>query len=144
MNPATPTASASAGKAWTIGLWAVQILLAAMYGFAGFNKLAQSSDALVAMGMAWVASSPIALVRFIGLAEVAGALGMILPWATRIMPRLTPLAALGLCAIQVLAMPVHIFRGEYGVLPINLMLFAMALFVWWGRSRRLRGGASAE
>jgi hypothetical protein len=137
MNTATTDAPAAPVKGWTIGLWASQVLLAAMFGFAGFNKLTQSADALVAMGMGWVSVSPIELVRFIGFAEVAGALGMILPVAMRIMPYLTPLAALGFAVIQVLAMGVHAVRGEFMVLPVNLVLLAVSLFVFWGRTKKV-------
>ncbi len=136
MNAATTVTPATPAKAWTIGLWVAQILLAAFFGFAGFNKISQSPDALVAMGMAWVGSAPVGLVRFVGLAEVAGALGMILPIATRIMPQLTALAALGFAVIQVLAMGLHIMRGEFMVLPMNLILLAIALLVYWGRTKK--------
>lgn len=131
-----PASALAAGlKSKGFWLWVIQVLLACFYAFAGFNKVSMSPEALVEMGMSYVAAVPIALVRFIGVAEIAGALGLILPMATRIRPGLTPLAALGLCAIQLLAMPLHIYRGEYEVLPINLVLLAMAAFVYWGRSR---------
>ncbi|MNL87944.1 hypothetical protein D3C87_2173820 [compost metagenome] len=52
------------------------------------------------------------------------------------MSRLTPLAALGFSLIQVLAMGVHISRGEFMVLPMNLVLLALSLFVLWGRERK--------
>ncbi len=136
MSMASGTMPASGGKGWTIGLWVAQIALAGLYGMAGFNKLFLAPDDLVRMGMGFVAATPIALVRFIGLAEVLGCLGMILPAATRIMPQLTPAAALGLSAIQVLAIPVHLVRGEFGVIPINLVFLAISLFVVWGRTRK--------
>lgn len=136
MSSTTGAIATSRKKAWTIGIWVVQVLLAAVYGMAGFNKVSLTPDALVQMGMGFVASVPLGLVRFIGVAELAGALGMLLPAATRVLPGLTPLAALGLSAIQILAMPVHVSRGEYGVLPVNIVLLAMALFVYWGRSRK--------
>lgn len=120
---------------WSIGLWVAQVVLALMFGMAGVMKLMTPMDAL-ATQMAWVGESPELLVRFIAVAEIAGALGMILPAATRIMPFLTPLAGVGFAVIQVLAMGVHLMRGELGVLPINLVLLALALFVAWGRWRK--------
>jgi len=75
------------------------------------------------------------LVRFIGVVELAGALGVILPAATRIQPRLTPLAAAGLATIMVLAIPFHLMRGELKEIVINLALGGLAAFVACGRSR---------
>jgi uncharacterized membrane protein YphA (DoxX/SURF4 family) len=130
------TNGAAGRNGWTIGLWVAQALLAAFYLYAGYNKLTQPIEALGAMGMGFVLVVPELLTRFIGLAEALGAAGLILPAATRIMPRLTPLAALGLSIIQVLAIGFHISRGELMVLPMNLVLLALSLFVLWGRERK--------
>ena len=78
-----------------IVLGVVQILLAFAFGAAGLMKLSQPIDALAA-SMAWVSAVPAPLVRFIGAAELAGALGLLLPWLTRIQPRLVVVAAIGL------------------------------------------------
>ena len=121
---------------WTIGLWAVQILLALAFGSAGVMKLFMPIAALEPQ-MGWVTAMPELLVRFIGFVEIAGALGMILPAATRILPWLTPLAALGFAMIQVLAIGLHAMRGETAMsLPANLVLLALSLFVVWGRWRK--------
>jgi len=114
-----------------IGLWAAQIALAVVYAMAGFMKATQPIEALTQM-MGWPGSAPL-LTRFIGVAELAGAAGLILPVATGILPRLTAWAALGLAAIQVLAIPFHIYRAEYMSLPVNLVLLALAVFVYRGR-----------
>ena len=133
----TDMTNGTAGRnGWTIGLWAAQVLLALFYLYAGYNKLTQPIDALATMGMGFVLVVPELLTRFIGLAEVLGAAGLILPAATRILPRLTPLAALGLSTIQVLAILLHASRGEFMVLPMNLVLLALSLFVLWGRERK--------
>ncbi|MBN9334106.1 DoxX family protein [Devosia sp.] len=121
---------------WNIGLWAAQVVLAAVYVMAGFMKLAQPIDALVASGMTYAGDYPEMLTRFIGTMEVLGAIGIILPAATRIAPVLTPLAALGFSTIQVLAIGLHTMRGEFQVLPVNLVLLALSLFVLWGRLRK--------
>ncbi len=116
-----------------VALWVVQILLAALYGLAGAMKLTLPIPQLAHM-MRWPGDVPEALVRFIGFSELAGALGLLLPAALRILPWLTPLAALGLVTIQVLAIPFHAMRGELPmVLPVNLTLLALAAFVAWGR-----------
>ena len=114
-------------------LWVVQILLAGMFGMAGWMK-ATVPLAELAQKLPWVTSLP-TLTRFIGICELAGAIGLIVPAITRILPKLTPLAASGLVAIMLLAIPFHISRGEIGVLGIPLTLGALAAFVAWGRFR---------
>ena len=117
-------------------MWVAQVLLALMFGAAGVMKLLQPIEALGAM-MTWVTVTPDLLVRFIGFVELAGALGMILPAITRILPFLTPLAALGFAIIQVLAIGVHASLGETAMsLPMNLVLLVLSLFVAWGRFRK--------
>lgn len=121
---------------WTIGLWASQALLALAFGAAGAMKLTTPVADLGAM-MNWVTVSPEWLVRFIGAVELLGAVGVLLPAATRILPWLTPLAALGFAVIQVLAIGTHASLGETAsTLPINLVLLALALFVAWGRWKK--------
>jgi len=128
--------TASNGRGWTIALWVGQIALAGMFGMSGFMHAFTPVEALAQMGMGWTLDAPLALVRFIGFAELAGAIGVILPALTRIKPMLTPLAALGFSVIQVLAVGVHLTRGEISVVPMNLVLLAVALFVAWGRTRK--------
>lgn len=122
---------------WNIGLWVVQVVLAAIYAMAGFMKVSQPIDALVASGMSYAGDYPQLLTRFIGAAELLGAVGIILPALTRIVPVLTPLAALGFSLIQLLAMLVHGTRGEFVVLPVNVVLLALSLFVFWGRLKKV-------
>jgi hypothetical protein len=131
------SATATSGRNWwSIGFWVVQVLLALAFGSAGVMKLFMPI-ADISTQMAWAAASPEWLVRFIGFVEIAGALGMILPAATRILPWLTPLAGLGFAVIQVLAIGVHAARGETAMsLPVNLVLLALSLFVAWGRWRK--------
>ena len=131
----TTTLNDTSGR-WNIGLWVAQILLLLLYAFAGFMKLTQPIPDLAAM-MGWPGMVPTALVRFIGLAEVAGAPGMLLPMLTKIQPRLTLLAALGLSVLQVCAIIWHMIQGEFSVLPVNLVLLSLAILVFWGRRSKL-------
>lgn len=124
------------GKKLSVGLWIVQILLALFYGFAGFTKLTTPPAELVSMGMAYAGDVPAALLLFVGTAEILGALGLLLQGLTKIKPILTPLAAVGLSVIQVLAMGLHMMRGELSVLPMNTVLLALSVFVVWGRMRQ--------
>jgi hypothetical protein len=119
-----------------IALWIAQALLAVAFFMAGGMKLVLPMDALLANGMTFIEYVPAALVRFIGLSEVAGALGVTLPAATRIQPRLTPIAAALLGVVMVLAMGTHLMLGEFGALGPPLMLGLLSAFVAWGRSKK--------
>lgn len=131
----TSTAAPATGRAWNIAIWAGQIALAGLYLMgAWFHFL--PADQAAAMGAVWMTEVPIALPRFIGVMEVLGAIGIILPAATRIIPHLTVWAAAGLLAIQALAIPFHAIRGEFEPLPFNLIYVALAVFVLWGRARK--------
>jgi uncharacterized membrane protein YphA (DoxX/SURF4 family) len=118
-----------------IVLWILQILLAAAFIAAGAMKLTQPL-AMLATALPWTADVPGALVRFIGVAEILGALGLVLPAATRILPRLTPLAAAALAVDMVLATLFHLVRGEAMAVPPTLVLAALLVFVAWGRAFR--------
>ena len=113
-------------------LWIVQILLALAFLASGFMKLVMPVEQL-AQNMVWVNDVQVWLVRFIGLAELAGGLGLVLPALTRIQPQLTPLAAAGLALDMFLATAFHIIRGEFGVVVPTLVLLALAAFVAYGR-----------
>ncbi len=114
------------------GLWVVQILLGAMFAMAGVMKATRPADEL-ARRMTWVSAVSVATLRFIGISELLGALGLILPWATGIVPILTPIAAVGLVVIMILAAGLHAKRGEYGAIGFNVVLGGLAAFVAWGR-----------
>jgi uncharacterized membrane protein YphA (DoxX/SURF4 family) len=122
-------------KVMHISLWVVQILLAAMFLMAGANKLFQSITELSKM-LPWATEVPEGLVRFIGISELLGGLGLLLPSILRIKPILTPIAAVGLSLIMVSASIFHISRGEMSVIGINFVLLALALFVVWGRMKK--------
>jgi uncharacterized membrane protein YphA (DoxX/SURF4 family) len=128
------TASTNApGRGWHIILWVAQVLLAVGFGMAGAMKLA-TPYAELAQKMAWAQHTPEALVKFIGVVELAGAVGVILPAATRIQPFLTPLAAAGMVVIMVLAIGLHVSIGE--VPAPNVVLGGIAALVAWGRWRK--------
>jgi putative oxidoreductase len=111
----SPAATPKSGRALHITLWIVQILLAIAFGFAGVLKSTQPIAAL-GKNMPWALVVPAALVRFIGISELLGALGLVLPSITRVLPGLTAWAGAGLTTIMVLAMGFHISRGEfYGI-----------------------------
>lgn len=122
----------------TYALWIVQGLLALLFLFAGGMKLVLPLEAL---------KGPVELpglfVRFIGVAEVLGALGLILPGLLRIRPGLTPLAAAGLVIIMIGATVVTLGAGEVGPALISVLVGILAAFVAYGRWRLapLRGSS---
>lgn len=129
------TSTNTPSKGLHVGLWVTQALLALTFLGAGATKLTAPLAQLQAQ-MPWVAGSMGSLVRLIGAVELAGALGLVLPAATRIKPGLTPLAALGLLAVMTLAAATHLSRGEAPMVPVNLVLGSLAAFVAWGRARK--------
>jgi uncharacterized membrane protein YphA (DoxX/SURF4 family) len=116
------------GRATTATLWTLQALLAFIFLFAGSMKLALPIEMLTAQ-----MPLPGLLVRFIGVCEVAGALGLILPGLTRIQHKLTPLAACGLVVIMVGA--VVLTAGSQGVAGavVPFVVGVLAVFVASGR-----------
>lgn len=113
-------------------LWVAQVLLALAYLAAGGMKATRPIPDLAKM-MVWPEQYP-RLTRFVGVAEVLGAIGLILPMLTGILPWLTTLAALALALVQVLAIGFHGMRGETAkTLIANLVLLALAVFIAWGR-----------
>ncbi|CCE04704.1 conserved membrane hypothetical protein [Bradyrhizobium sp. STM 3843] len=131
----TTLAPAQPAIALRIGLWIAQALLFVTFGGAGLVKLLTPIPQLAAM-MPWTGDHSEAFVRMIGVIDLAGGLGILLPALTRIMPRLTVLAALGCTTLQIVAIVFHVSRGEGAVTPLNLVLLALSAFVLWGRSRK--------
>lgn len=113
-------------------LWIVQILLAVAFVGAGAMKASQPREKLEG-ALPWVADFPTPVVRFIGVAEVLGGLGLVLPAVTGIAPVLTPVAATALAVTMVLAAVVHARRGEYASIGVNAVLLLLTAFVAWGR-----------
>jgi len=103
-----------------------------MYGMAGIMKTFQVSKARESIP--WARSCSDAFIRFVGISELLGALAMLLPVLTSILPWLTTVAAISLSIIQVLAIfTEHLPRKEYQVIPMNVVLLALSIFVVVGR-----------
>src|SRR5215212_9236035 len=115
-----------------IALWVVQVLLAAAFVVSGATKLSQPRETLV-KNMAWVEDFSQPTVRIIGALEVLGALGIVLPALTGILPWLTLLAALGLVLTMIGAALTHLRRSEYSVITVPAVLLILAAFVAYGR-----------
>ena len=117
-----------------IALWIVQGLLAAMYLIAGSMKAFQPAKVRENPQMTWAKGRSDGFIRFVGTSELLGALGLILPLVTGVLPWLTVFAAVGLTVIQLLAIfQEHLPKKEYNVIPVNIVLLALAVFVIVGR-----------
>lgn len=129
LNPLQPS------LALRIGLWTAQTVIFLVFGAAGLTKLLTPIPQLAAM-IPWAGDHSETFVRVMGLIDLAGGLGILLPTLTRIMPGLAVLAALGCATLQCSAIVFHVSRGEAAVTPLNLVLLGLSLFVLWGRSRK--------
>lgn len=122
-------------KAWNIALWALQVVLAALFLMPGIMKTTTPIEELISMGMTWAEGMPI-LPRIIGVSEMLGSVGLILPAVLRIKPVLTVWAAIGLAVVMALAVIVHLATNDAAHSGMPLMLGAAAVFVAWGRSKK--------
>ena len=136
-----PTTDPAAHKGMNVALWIAQILLAAMFIFAGGSKLV--------MDVAQMQQGnhiPGGFLRFVGVLELLAGLGMILPWLLRLNRALTPLAAAGIVALMCGAFGTTIATmGFVKLLTPSVVAGLVAAFVLYGRWRvvplRVRGGA---
>ena len=110
-------------------LWIVQVLLAALFLTTGITKLTQPRLKMAAGPMRWAADVTDAQFRTIGLLEVLGAIGLILPAALGIATLLVPLAAVGLVLTMIGAIRTHVRYGETDRLAVPLVVLTLALFV---------------
>ena len=115
-----------------VAIWVVQGLLAAAFLMAGFAKVSQPIDKL-RKRMAWAGAVPVWLTRSIAVVEILGAIGLILPMATGILPWLTVAAASGLGLVMIIASVFHVRRGEASHVPVNVALLLLAVVIVIGR-----------
>ena len=114
-------------------LWIVQVIAAFMFLMVGAMKLMRTKEQM-SDKMAWVEDFSQGQIRGIGVLEILGAMGLILPGLTGILPILTPLAAVGLAILMGGAFFTHLRRKELVPMGImNMMLIAMVVFVAFGR-----------
>ncbi len=113
-----------------VALWIIQALLAALFLFTGSMKLVLPIEE-----MTKEIAMPGWFLRFIGVAEVLGAVGLILPWLLRIRPGLTPLAAAGLVIIMIGATVTTVMTGEIAMALMPLGVGILCVFIAYGRSR---------
>ncbi len=132
MKSVTP--SGSLGLEMRVGLWIIQVLLAVVFASTGAVQTLPPIEEVTRLLPQFVDYHPL-LIRIIGISELLGAAGLILPGLTGIRPGLTTWAAGGLATIMVLAIGVHLLRADFMGAVLPLVLFGMASFVVYGRTR---------
>ncbi|MBC7870467.1 MAG: DoxX family protein [Chitinophagaceae bacterium] len=113
-------------------IWIVQVLLAFAFAGAGFMKLTSPYEK-VKERMAWAGDFSPNIVKAIGLIELLGAIGLIVPALTGILPELTPIAAVGLVITMIGAAFTHFRRNEIPMMMPSIVLGVLAAFVAYGR-----------
>lgn len=132
MSSLANTAAPKPRKLLNAGLWIMQSLVFVGFVIIGCMKLFKPIPELAAM-WPWTGQLPMAVVRGLGVIDIAGGVGIFLPALTRIKPGLTVLAAFGCVALQICAMVFHMSRGEMPAVPVNVVFLALSAFVLWGR-----------
>jgi putative oxidoreductase len=126
--------NSNSSKKINIALWIVQSLLALMFLWAAYTKLFQPLEEAAKM-LPWAKENP-ELVKITGIVELLAVLGIILPSALRIQPKLTVYAAYGIIALMISAAVFHISRGEASLIGMNIAFLLFAAFVAWGRTKK--------
>ena len=116
-----------------IVLWIIQVLLALLFLFSGGLKLVLSAEALTSMGPPNQVHLPVLFIRFIGVCEVLGGLGLVLPGLLRIRRGLTPLAAAGLVIIMIGAVVISVIGPGVGAAVMPFVTLLLCAFVGYGR-----------
>ncbi len=116
-------------------LWIIQILLALLFLFAGGSKLVMSMEAMAAQSPPNAVQFSELFIRFIGVVEVLGALGLVLPPLLRRNQSLTPLAALGLLIVMIGAVVVTVMGPGVRFAIIPIVVAVLCAFVAYGRSK---------
>lgn len=132
MSSLANAAPSKSSKLFSAVLWVAQALVFVGFVIIGWMKLFKPIPELAAM-WAWTGQLPAAVVRGLGIIDIAGGVGIFLPALTRIKPGLTVLAAIGCVVLQICAMTFHISRGEIAAIPVNVIFLAFSAFVLWGR-----------
>ncbi|MBM4261172.1 MAG: DoxX family protein [Deltaproteobacteria bacterium] len=111
-----------------IALWIIQALLAALFIFAGASKFTMPMEEMTKQ-----MPMPAWFLYFIGICEILGGLGLVLPWWLRIKPGLTPLAAAGLLIIMSGGVAVTLMTPDRAMAVIPAVVGIFLAFVAWGR-----------
>jgi uncharacterized membrane protein YphA (DoxX/SURF4 family) len=120
-------------------IWVIQSFLALVFLYSGIMKSTKSERWLVAHNQTGVEGLSTYFIRFIGVSELLGAAGLILPWWLHIAMILTPVAAICMGLIMIPAAVIHYKRKEPATVLLNVMIFSLCVFVAVARFRNLTG-----
>lgn len=121
-------------------LWSLQGLVAVVFLYSGLNKSILNQQTLIGKGQTGVTGLHMGFIRFIGISEVLGAVGLIFPFWLRIAPVLTPVAAGCFAVIMILAAVTHTRlllrtgnKRELQNIATNIVLLSLSVAIAWGR-----------
>lgn len=134
MTTATVTTSRSARNVWAnVGVWTLQVLVAALFLFAGSMKFVMPVEQMTQQ-----IPFPGWFLHFIGACEILGGIGLVLPLALRIRPALTPLAAALLVPIMIGATVISIVTGGVAAGSVPFFVGAVCAFIAYYRGKTVR------
>ncbi len=110
-------------------VWVCQGLLAILFLVSGGAKISMSRERLLATGQTGIAPFPMPVIRLTAAAELLGAVGLVVPWASGVLPLLTPTAAVGLAAVMVGAAGSHLHLREPRTAAVNMVILLVCVFI---------------
>lgn len=113
-------------------IWIMQVFLAAFFILPGMGKIRNSKQQHIEDGHI-KANASVIPIRVLGILELLGCVGIILPWLTNILPILTPITALCFCLIMMAGLFVHLKRKEHKMLPMLIIVATVSLAVAYYR-----------
>lgn len=116
-----------------ITLWIVQVLVGIIFLYSGISKSIYSEQRLIAKGQTGVEGLSLVFIRFIGISEIFGAIGIIVPQWLGILPVLTIISAFCFAFLMIAAATIHHKRREFKAVATNAGLFIACLFIAFGR-----------
>lgn len=130
----TTIANSKKSKVLNVLLWIAQSLIALTLIWAAYAKLVQPIEETAKM-LPWALDNP-GLLTFTGIIDLLGGIGIILPAALKIQPKLSVFAAYGTILLMIAAIIFHISRGEASLIGMNIFFLILAVFVVWGRTKK--------
>ena len=113
-------------------IWITQVALAILFFMPGLMKIITSREKMIEKGQLAEGGSIIPI-RLLGLAELLGCIGIILPLWLNIVPILTPITAICFCIVMIGAFAVHFGKKDYKILPVLVLIFILSALVAWYR-----------
>lgn len=130
----TIIAKSKQSKALNVLLWISQGIIALTLIWAAYAKLLQPIEETAKM-LPWALDNP-KLLTFTGIIDLLGGIGIIVPAALKIQPKLSVYAAYGTIALMIAASIFHVSRGESSLIGMNIFFLILAMFVVWGRTKK--------